>query len=81
MESGHSQPASAKDMFAQTLDGLMALFRVRVLSFDIDAAQHHAELALGAKVLGPEFPTPNGYIDAIAASGGGYRGFTRYGPL
>ena len=61
-----------KDMLAQTLDGLMGLFRDRVLPFDIDAARHYAELAVTAKVAGRGFPTPDGYIAAIAAA----RGFT-----
>jgi predicted nucleic acid-binding protein len=34
-----------KDMLAQTLDGLLALFRDRVLPFDTDAARRYAELA------------------------------------
>jgi len=59
-----------KDMLAQTLDGLMGLFRDRVLSFDIDAARRYAELAVTAKVAGRGFPTPDGYIAAIAASRG-----------
>jgi predicted nucleic acid-binding protein len=64
-------PASRrKAMLAQTLDGLMGLFRDRVLPFDIDAARHYAELAVSAKVSGRGFPTPDGYITAIAASRG-----------
>jgi predicted nucleic acid-binding protein len=59
-----------KDMLVQTLDGLMGLFRDRVLPFDIDAARHYAELAVTAKVAGRGFPTPDGYIAAIAASRG-----------
>ena len=59
-----------KDMLAQTLDGLMMLFRDRVLPFDIDAARRYAELAVTAKVAGRGFPTPDGYIAAIAASRG-----------
>jgi hypothetical protein len=59
-----------KDMSAQTLDGLMGLFRDRVLPFDIDAARHYAELAVTAKIAGRGFPTPDGYIAAIAASRG-----------
>jgi predicted nucleic acid-binding protein len=59
-----------KDMLAQTLDGLMRLFRDRVLPFDIDAAQCYAKLAVTAKVAGRGFPTPAGYIAAIAASRG-----------
>lgn len=57
-----------KEMLAQALDGLMGLFRGRVLPFDIDAARHYAELAVTAKASGRGFPTPDGYIAAIAAS-------------
>ena len=59
-----------KDMLAQTFDGMMGLFRDRVLPFDIDAARHYAELAVKAKVAGRGFPTPDGYIAAIAVSRG-----------
>lgn len=59
-----------KDMLAQTLEGLMDMFRDRVLPFDIDAARHYAELAVTAKVAGRGFPTSDGYIAAIAASRG-----------
>ena len=38
-----------KDMLTQTLDGLMGLFRDRVLPFDIDAARRYGELAVKAK--------------------------------
>jgi toxin FitB len=59
-----------KDRLAQTLDGLMGLFRDRVLSFDLEAARHYAELAVTAKTRGRGFPTPDGYLAAIAASRG-----------
>ena len=59
-----------KDRLAQALDGLMALFRDRVLPFDTDAARRYAELAVTAKTGGRGFPTPDGYIAAIAASRG-----------
>lgn len=59
-----------KEMLAQTLDGLMRLFRDRVLPFDVDAARCYAELAVAAKVAGRGFPTADGYIGAIAASRG-----------
>ena len=59
-----------KDMLAQALDGLMGLFRDRVLPFDIDAARCYAELAVTAKIGGRGFPTPDGYIATIAASRG-----------
>jgi len=50
-----------KDMLAQALDGLMGLFRDRVLSFDTDAARRYAELVVTAKTSGRGFPTPDGY--------------------
>jgi toxin FitB len=59
-----------KDMLAQALDGLLGLFKDRVLPFDADAARHYAELAVTAKTAGRGFPTPDGYIAAIAASRG-----------
>ncbi len=59
-----------KDMLAQTLDGLMGLFRDRVLPFDTEAARRYAELAVIGKTGGRGLPTPDGYIAAIAASRG-----------
>lgn len=59
-----------KDMLAQALDGLMGLFRDRLLPFDIDAARHYAELAVKARGAGRGFPAPDGYIAAIAVSRG-----------
>lgn len=59
-----------KDMLAQILDGLMGLFRERVLPFDTIAARRYAELAVTARNGGRGFPTPDGYIAAIAASRG-----------
>ena len=59
-----------KQMLSQTLDGLMGLFRDRVLPFDTDAARRYAALAVLAKDSGRGFPTPDGYIAAIAASRG-----------
>jgi predicted nucleic acid-binding protein len=57
-------------MLALTLEGLMELFKDRVLLFDVEAARHYADLAVVAKVSGRGFPTPDGYIAAIAASRG-----------
>lgn len=59
-----------KDALAQTLDGLLELFRDRVLAFDTDAARHYAELAVAARAAGKGFSTPDGYIAAIAAAHG-----------
>lgn len=59
-----------KDMLNQALDGLLGLFRGRMLPFDSDAARHYAELAVKARAKGRGFPTPDGYIAAIAVSRG-----------
>lgn len=59
-----------KDMLTKALDGLLELFRGRVLPFDADAARHYAALAVMARTGGRGFPTPDGYIAAIAASRG-----------
>ena len=59
-----------KNMLARTLDGFIGLFGARVLPFDADAARQYAELAVTAKDAGRGFPTPDGYIAAIAASRG-----------
>ena len=59
-----------KDMLAQALNGLLGLFRDRVLPFDTDAARCYAELAVTVRISGRGFPTPDGYIAAIAASRG-----------
>lgn len=59
-----------KDLLAKTLDGLMGLFRDRVLPFDTDAARHYAELAVKARAGGRGFPISDGYIAAIAVSRG-----------
>jgi toxin FitB len=59
-----------KALLTQALDGLMVLFKDRVLSFDVDAARRYADLAVTAKNSGRGFPTPDGYIASIAASRG-----------
>lgn len=51
-------------------DGVMELFTDRILPFDIDAARHYADLAVKARTAGKGFPTPEGYIAAIAAAKG-----------
>ncbi|MCW8207287.1 type II toxin-antitoxin system VapC family toxin [Verminephrobacter aporrectodeae subsp. tuberculatae] len=57
-----------KRLLQQALDGLLDLFRDRVLPFDTDAARHCAELAAAARARGRGFPIADGYIAAIAAS-------------
>ncbi len=59
-----------KEMLTLALDGLMGLFRDRVLPFDTDAARCYADLAVTARASGRGFPTPDGYIAAIATSRG-----------
>ncbi|TWB41913.1 type II toxin-antitoxin system VapC family toxin [Nitrospirillum pindoramense] len=59
-----------KIALAQTLDGLLALFEGRVLSFDVSAACHYATLAAADRKRGLGFPTPDGYIAAVAVSRG-----------
>jgi hypothetical protein len=59
-----------KNTLHVAFEGLLALFRDRVLPFDIAAARHYAELAVSARSSGQGFPTPDGYVAAIAASRG-----------
>jgi predicted nucleic acid-binding protein len=59
-----------KERLNRALDGLLELFKDRMLPFDTDAARHFAELAITARNVGRGFPTPDGYIAAIAASRG-----------
>lgn len=59
-----------KDMLSESLDGLMLLFKNRILPFDTDAARKYAELAVVDRTAGRGFPTPDGFIAAIAASKG-----------
>ena len=59
-----------KGRLTLALDGLLGLFRDRVLPLDTDAARRYADLAVAAKAAGRGFPTPDGYIAAIAASRG-----------
>jgi predicted nucleic acid-binding protein len=59
-----------RNSLTRALNGLLALFGDRVLPFDIDAARHHAALAVAVRNAGRGFPTPDGYIAAIAGSRG-----------
>ncbi|TCU58358.1 hypothetical protein EDE08_1312 [Bradyrhizobium sp. R2.2-H] len=59
-----------KDRLASALDGVLDLFATRILAFDTAAARRYAELAVKARALGKGFPTPDGYIAAIAAAHG-----------
>ena len=59
-----------RNTLTRALDGLLELFGDRVLPFDTDAARHYAALAVAARNAGRGFPTPDGYIAAIAVSRG-----------
>ena len=59
-----------KSMLAARIDGLLEAFAGRILPFDMQAAQHYADLAVKARAAGKGFPTPDGYIAAIAAAHG-----------
>ena len=59
-----------RDGLTQALDGVLGLFRDRVLPFDTEAARCYAGLAVKARSAGRGFPMPDGYIAAMAASRG-----------
>jgi len=59
-----------KQKLTTTLDGMLPLFEGRILAFDTDAARHYADLAVAARSAGKGFPTPDGYIAAIATTHG-----------
>jgi len=64
-------PAGRRKLaLGEALDGLLALFAGRVLGFDTDAAHCYADLAARARAAGRGFPTPDGYIAAIATAKG-----------
>ena len=57
-----------KDRLAAALDGVLAIFGDRILPFDTQAARRYGDLAVKARAAGRGFPTPDGYIAAIAAA-------------
>ena len=59
-----------RNLLDRALTELLELFKDRILPFDTDAARHYAGLAMTAKNAGRGFPTPDGYIAAVAASRG-----------
>lgn len=62
--------AKRKTNLEQMIKGLLNLFKGRVLPFDTEAARCYADLAALARSKGRGFPTPDGYIAAIAVSRG-----------
>ena len=59
-----------KARLTAALDGVLDLFGTRILPFDTRAARRYAKLAVSARAAGKAFPTPDGYIAAIAAAQG-----------
>ena len=57
-----------KDKLTAALDGVLDIFTNRILPFDTRAARRYAELAVRAREAGKGFPTPDGYMAAIAAA-------------
>jgi toxin FitB len=57
-----------KDRLTAALEGMLDLFAGRILPFDTGAARRYADLAVKARAVGKGFPTPDGYIAAIAAA-------------
>jgi predicted nucleic acid-binding protein len=57
-----------KTNLAAALDGVLTLFEPRILPFDTSAARRYADLAVKGRAAGRGFPTPDGYIAAIAAA-------------
>ena len=59
-----------RDRLASAFGGVMEVFEGRILPFDLAAARRYADLAVSARGAGRGFPTPDGYIAAIAAAHG-----------
>ncbi|WP_322517490.1 type II toxin-antitoxin system VapC family toxin [Rhodopseudomonas palustris] len=59
-----------KNALGAALDDVLDVFATRILPFDTPAAQRYADLAVKARAAGKGFPTPDGYITAIAAAHG-----------
>ncbi len=59
-----------RERLGAAVDGVLAVFAGRILPFDTEAARHYADLAVRARARGHGFPTPDGYIAAIAAAHG-----------
>lgn len=59
-----------KSLRAARIEGLLVQFPGRVLDFDVAAARRYADLAVKARAAGKGFPTPDGFIAAIAAAHG-----------
>lgn len=67
---GALQDGKRKARLTAAVEGVISLFADRILPFDAGAARRYAGLAVKARSAGKGFPTPDGYIAAIAASRG-----------
>ena len=67
---GALQDGKRKARLTAAVEGVIGLFADRILPFDAGAARRYAGLAVKARSAGKGFPTPDGYIAAIAASRG-----------
>jgi hypothetical protein len=63
---GAPQTGKRKDALAAALDDVLDVFATRILPFETSAARHYVDLAVKARLDGRGFPTPGGYIAAIA---------------
>ena len=52
------------------VNGVLNMFEKRILPFETQAARRYADLAVKARTAGRGFPTPDGYIAAIASATG-----------
>lgn len=59
-----------KNALAAALDDVLDVFAANILPFDSSAARYYADLAVKARAAGKGFPSPDGYIAAIAAAHG-----------
>ena len=57
-----------KTNLAAAIEGVLSLFDKRIMPFDLNAARCYADLAVKARAAGKGFPTPDGYIAAIASA-------------
>jgi predicted nucleic acid-binding protein len=59
-----------KDRLTRVFEGLLTMLADRILPFDAPAARCYSSLAIKARIAGKGFPTPDGYIAAIASANG-----------
>ena len=67
---GPSPKSKRKDRLTHALEGVIKLFEPQIPPFDTQAARRYAELVVKTRAAGRIFPTPDGYIAAIASTHG-----------